>query len=653
VHTSHTIVAVYDPNEAAARQLATMAGAQAYPSLSDLLDNARPDLVHICTPAGTHFEPARQAIAAGAHVYVEKPFVETVRDAWELLALAGEKGVCVCAGHQQVRDPAYVALCRRLPELGEAVEVDGHFTFQPVGLHAHASPNSLAAQLLDILPHPLSTVVDALERVVPGPGELRIVAVAASPTDLLVTFQGDQRYGRLCVSLRARPIASMVAVRGTAGTLTADLLHSSVVGAANAGTAPIEKATNPIIEAWQLATQTVLGVGKRVLGGGAYPGMAELMGDFYAAAASGGPSPISPEQLLRITGFYEELAANVRGASGPSGRRGPPPDPGPRAPIAVVTGARGFFGGEIAHELGRRGYRVRGVGRAPDPDDQPVHEWVQLDLARTDSAPAFAGADVVIHAAAASSGGFEQHERNTIDATRNVLRGMHAAGVTRLVYVSSLAVLRPPRTPWEIQDENTPLLSREDRALGPYAWGKAEAERIVRAEAADLGIDVKIVRPGALVDWRAPDLPGLVGRRLFGHWHLGFGRPGLPIPVCDVRVAAAITAWYADHFEDTEPVLHIIDDAIPTRGHLLTRLRHSGWEGRMCWVPISLFTALVHTARGLIALATRRRPAPLALWNILRPRRYAPAVTRLVLDRPTALRASEPPMVPATTALEP
>jgi predicted dehydrogenase/nucleoside-diphosphate-sugar epimerase len=635
VCTPHTVVGVYDVNDNAGRQLAALADARSFHTLEELFAEARPHLVHICSSAGTHFEPARQALLAGAHVYVEKPFVETAPEARELLALAAKQELLVCAGHQQVRAPAYVALLRRLPELGDIVQVDGHFTFRPLGVSPErVGARILAAQLLDILPHPLSTLIDALERVAPDPGAIEIAAVAASPADLHAVFRANEHYGRLCVSLRARPIASLVTVSGTGGTLTADFLRTSVVGAANPGTGPLEKAANPLVEAWQLAVRTATGVAGRVLRGGDYPGLAELIGDFYAAVVWGGAPPFAPDQLQRVTAFYEELAANVRGAAerGAVQRRSPP-EPAPAAPLVVVTGARGFFGREITRQLAGSGYRVRGLSRSPDEENPHVHEWVRLDLSRSVSAPAFAGADVVVHAAAASAGGYEDHQRNTIDATRNLLRGMRAAGVSRLVYVSSLSVLRPPRTPWEQQDERTPLTRRDAREYGPYTWGKSEAERVVSAEAPALGITSTVLRPAALVDWRNPELPGLVGRRLFGRWHLGFGRPGLPFAVCEVSTAAAVVAWYVAHFEDAPPVLHLIDDAIPTRQRLLGLFHEHGWRGRVLWVPIPLFAVLVHAARSAIALPTLRRPARLALWSILRPRRYNGSLASLILDR--------------------
>ena len=88
VRTPHVVAAVCDTSEAAARGLAESAGSVPYGSLAKLLREAKPDVVHVCTPAGTHVAPARQALLAGAHVYVEKPFVEVAAEARELLALA-------------------------------------------------------------------------------------------------------------------------------------------------------------------------------------------------------------------------------------------------------------------------------------------------------------------------------------------------------------------------------------------------------------------------------------------------------------------------------------------------------------------------------------------------------------------------------------
>jgi len=310
------------------------------------------------------------------------------------------------------------------------------------------------------------------------------------------------------------------------------------------------------------------------------------------------------------------------------------------APLAVVTGAGGFFGREIAGSLARRGYRVRGVGRSTGADYPDVHEWRHVDLGREAPSEPFVGAAVVVHAAAATAGDYEAHRRNSIDATRNVLCAMHKAGVRRLVYISSLSVLRPPRLPWERQHERTPLVASRVRDLGPYTWGKGEAERLVTDQAARLGIAARVIRPAALVDAARPEVPGLVGRRLFGRWHLGFGRPGLPFATCDVRRAAEVIAWSAERFDDAPPVLNLFDPAIPTRGALLALFRRHGWQGRLVWVPIPLFAAVLGLARLGLGLATRQRSNRVAVYGILRPRRYDPTIVERVLTAANQTGAS-------------
>ena len=66
-------------------------------SAAEMLERARPDVVHIVTPPSTHADLAALAIRAGCHVYVEKPFTPTVAEAERILSLAAEHGVEVCA----------------------------------------------------------------------------------------------------------------------------------------------------------------------------------------------------------------------------------------------------------------------------------------------------------------------------------------------------------------------------------------------------------------------------------------------------------------------------------------------------------------------------------------------------------------------------
>ena len=641
---SSEIVGVYDTSPAAATALAQLAGAKAFVNLDDLLTQAVPHVVHICTPAGTHLAPAAAALRAGAHVYVEKPFVETSVQARTLLELARGRGREVCVGHQVARDPAFTALLHRGGELAPLVRVDSDFTFRPVGIReGQAGPATLAAHLLDIVPHPLATLLVALETLVPDAGPAVLEAVCPGAADLHAVIRMGAVRGRLSVSLRARPIVSTLTLAGGGGTLTADFIRGTVVGAGNSGTEPLEKIGNPVVEAWQLGTRSLAGIARRITGGVDYPGLAELIGEFHGAVALGNPPPFPPEHLQNATDLYEELAEAVRGSLKQTAPKRQTIGRHPAPRVAVVTGARGFLGREVTRQLARRGFHVRGVSRTPDADHPYVHEWIRADLGRPLAPDVLAGAEVVVHAAAETSGGFEDHQRNSIDATAHLLHGMREAGVRRLVYVSSLSVVRPPRL-GERQHERTPLPGNA-RPLGAYTWGKTEAERLVTRAAKANEVDVRIIRPGALVQWRSGELPGLLGRRLFGRWHLGLGRPGLPLPVCEVRAAGAAIAWSAERFEEAPETVNLFDEKVSTRRAILEKFRGAGWRGRMVWMPIPFFAALFSAARTGIGLLKGQRAERLDSWSILRPRRFKGAIATWVLARALAPSSVPRPVV--------
>lgn len=620
------VVGVYDAAPGRAAEFAREAGVEPWATIDDLLRDARPDIVHVCTPPAAHYDAALAALERGAHVYVEKPFALRSLDAERLLQAAASRGRLVCAGHQLLRDRAFEQLMTAAGRLGDIVQIDSHFAFRPVGPpSARTGPRALAAQIVDVLPHPLYILVDALERCAPRGAGVDLAWAEAGPADLQAVLRSDGLTGRLSVSLRARPIASWLSITGTRGSLTCDFVRSTLVGSGNAGTEALEKILNPFVEAGQLMTRTAASLARRMRAGGGYPGLAELIDAFYRAVWCRGNSPVTPSHLLRVAQHFETLVARVAAAS-PAVAAARRPDAG-AAPPVVVTGARGFLGAHIAHALGR----ARGIGRGPRPAALDVDEWISADLSGGLAADALAGAGVVVHAAAETSGGYDAHQRNTIDATRHLLSAMREAGVSRLVLVSTLSVLRPPRSPWERQHERTPRPG-DPRPFGAYAWGKTLQEALVEREAAALGIETRIVRPGALIDWNEPEVPGLMGRHLFGRWHLGLGRPGLPIAVCDVVRCARAIAWCAEHFDRAPHVVNLFDPALTTRGRLVQRLREDGWAGRMVWVPISLVSLGTLTARTTLAVMRGGRPARLAVWSILRPRRYDPRVAASLLD---------------------
>jgi predicted dehydrogenase len=128
------IVGVCDREPLMARQLYIRSGARQYfYSLDSLLNEAKPDVVHITTPPQSHFGIAKTCLEAGCHVYVEKPFTLYEHEARELLALANAKGLKVTAGHDdQFRHSA--RLMRTLIQSGylggAPVHMESYFCYE-------------------------------------------------------------------------------------------------------------------------------------------------------------------------------------------------------------------------------------------------------------------------------------------------------------------------------------------------------------------------------------------------------------------------------------------------------------------------------------------------------------------------------------------
>lgn len=71
-----------------------------YASYEELLCTEKPELCAIATESGGHARIALDCIEKGCHVLIEKPIALSLEDADRILSAAKEKGVWVCACHQ-------------------------------------------------------------------------------------------------------------------------------------------------------------------------------------------------------------------------------------------------------------------------------------------------------------------------------------------------------------------------------------------------------------------------------------------------------------------------------------------------------------------------------------------------------------------------
>ncbi len=170
----------------------------------------------------------------------------------------------------------------------------------------------------------------------------------------------------------------------------------------------------------------------------------------------------------------------------------------------LVTGATGFIGGRLAQRLAvEEGAIVTGTGRSLDKvpflQEAGVHLVAADLLDEAAMKEVLAGQEIVCHAAAWLSKRSEaaQARAFNVQATGQLVRLAAAQGVKRIVHISSIAVFGPPTQP--ITTEETPLNPRTDR----YAQTKAEGEQQALQLAAELGLELTVIRPGMVYGPRA------------------------------------------------------------------------------------------------------------------------------------------------------
>jgi len=141
----------------------------------------------------------------------------------------------------------------------------------------------------------------------------------------------------------------------------------------------------------------------------------------------------------------------------------------------AVTGGTGFVGKFLIKALSDKGYNIRIITRRKPKTLLPDIEYAEVDYTNTDTLKyAFDKADAVIHLAAAL---FCTSKKDFLKAngvgTSHVVEAAKAAGVKKIVYLSSLAAGGPAEG--KPRDEEQP-----DEPVSNYGISKLEGEKAVR-----------------------------------------------------------------------------------------------------------------------------------------------------------------------------
>ncbi len=104
----YELVGFYDPDETNAKKVEAEYGYKYFNSIETLIDAV--DMVDIVTPTLSHYDCAKQAIAKGKHIFLEKPITNTVEEAEEIRTLLASNNVKGQVGHVERFNPAFIAV---------------------------------------------------------------------------------------------------------------------------------------------------------------------------------------------------------------------------------------------------------------------------------------------------------------------------------------------------------------------------------------------------------------------------------------------------------------------------------------------------------------------------------------------------------------
>ena len=122
------VTACYARTEVTRAEFAAEHGLSAAPSYEALLTDPEVDGLLLATSHSSHADLASEAIAAGKHVFVEKPFTLNVEEGLRVVKAAAATGMVLQVGHNRRRQPANRRIKQMIDsgEMGEVVVVEAN-----------------------------------------------------------------------------------------------------------------------------------------------------------------------------------------------------------------------------------------------------------------------------------------------------------------------------------------------------------------------------------------------------------------------------------------------------------------------------------------------------------------------------------------------
>ncbi len=440
------------------------------------------DAAIVAVPHVFHGPIGRALLAAGKHVFMEKPLATTSADALAMVEEAERRGLVLTVGllRRYLHAARWTKALVASGILGEITRFEARegFVFNWATSSNAFLKRSLAGGgvLMDTGAHTLDLLQWWLGELVPtGFADDALMEEGVEADCILDCEMRSGGRGRVELS-RSRDLRNSVRIEGTSGFVEVHLYKNEVLAGSPAVLAFEHDGLSPATMKPQLFTALF---------------DAEIAD--FAASMSGAPRRgVAGREGLPSLALIEGCYAIREPLRLPWAEAGTGPDEAaptlPPGSTAVVTGATGFIGGRLAERLAAGGVRVRcpvrSLGQAARLARLPV-EIVHLDLADPDAVDRVAeGADYVFHCA------YDPRSRaQNLDGTGNIIEACLRRSVRRLVHVSSFSVYEP------FPDGPLSEATRDGNRAWAYIDTKLRLEDQVLSACSARGLSACVVQP--------------------------------------------------------------------------------------------------------------------------------------------------------------
>ena len=324
--------AICDLEPIMAEQLAVRYGIPRwYCDVAHMLEVEKPDVLHITTPPQSHLSLARQAVAAGCHVFLEKPVAPRHCDTEAIIATAVAAGRKLAVNYWPNFETPALEL-RRLVEtgtLGCPVHVESSYGYDLDGEYGtalkrdpehwvHRLPGKLFQNVLDHVLNKITPFVDdpqPLVQAIAYGGDNG--GVASRPgqhlDELRVTILGAQVSAYATFSAHARPVGHTLRVYGTKNTAHVDFVARTVV-LERKQTFPsaVGRLIPPFVVAKDYLRQGLKNLNSFSHSRFHYfDGMRRLLSEFYLSIEKDSSPPIAYDEILRVSALMERIFEQV------------------------------------------------------------------------------------------------------------------------------------------------------------------------------------------------------------------------------------------------------------------------------------------------------------------------------------------------------